>query len=137
MEVLNIEISIKSEKKQIVEFLNELHDIINRDDFNIDKHFVFIKSKKEEVVFSTPYTIVDLDYDNMDVVNRLRELTILDYSETLFDKEDENPPLLFVFGKDINGKEVYIKLKIKGAETKKVLCVSFHYAKYKMDYPYA
>ena len=137
MEVLNIEISIKSEKKQIVEFLNELHDIINRDDFNIDKHFVFIKSKKEEVVFSTPYTIVDLDYDNMDVVNRLRELTILDYSETLFDKDDENPPLLFVFGKDINGKEVYIKLKIKGVETRKVLCVSFHYAKYKMDYPYA
>lgn len=135
--MLIIEISIKSEKKQIVEFLNELHNIINRDEFNIDKHFVFIKSKKEEVMFSTPYTIVDLEYDNMDVVNRLRELTISDYSETLFDKDDENPPLLFVFGKDINGKEVYIKLKIKGVETKKVLCVSFHYAKYKMGYPYA
>lgn len=135
--MLAIEIGIKSEKKQIVEFLKELHNIINRNDFSIDKHFLFIKSTKEEVMFSTPYTMVDLEYDNMDVVDRIRELKVSDYSETLFDKDDENPPLLFVFGKDINGKEVYIKLKIKGVETKKILCVSFHYAKYKMEHPYA
>lgn len=48
-----------------------------------------------------------------------------------------NPPLLFVFGKDINGRLVYVKLKIKGNNKKRVLCVSFHYAKEPMKFPYA
>lgn len=135
--MLVIEISIKSDRKDIVEFLEELHNIINCKEFNIDKHFLFIRSRKEDVMFSTPFTMADLDYDSMDVIERLRELTVSDYSETLFDKDDGNPPLLFVFGKDINDKEVYIKLKIRGMETRKVLCVSFHYAKYKMAHPYA
>lgn len=36
-----------------------------------------------------------------DVVERLKELTIREYSETLIDKDDLNPPMLFVFGKEI------------------------------------
>lgn len=132
-----IEISIKSEKKLVQEFLTELHQIIDNKEFNIEKHFILIRTSKEEARYSTPYTLVDLEYDTTDVVNRLRELTVADYSETLFDKDDEIPPLLFVFGKDINNKQVYIKLKIKGDETKRILCVSFHYAKYKMEFPYA
>ena len=58
------------------------------------------------------------------------------YSETKIDKDDLNPPLLFVFGKDINSKLVYVKLKIKGEPRKYVLCVSFHYAKEQMTFPY-
>lgn len=81
--------------------------------------------------------MVDLDYDASDVAERLKELTIREYSETLVDKDDLNPPLLFVFGKDINGKQVYIKLKIKGDQTRHVLCVSFHYAEKKMSFLYA
>lgn len=81
--------------------------------------------------------MLDLDYDASDIVERLKELTIREYSETLVDKDDTNPPLLFVFGKDINGKQIYIKLKIKGSQTRHVLCVSFHYAEEKMTFPYA
>ena len=73
---------------------------------------------------------VDL-YGADDIVNRLKELTVEEYSETKIDKDDLNPPLLFVFGKDINSKLVYIKLKIKGEQKRRVLCVSFHYAKKK------
>ncbi|MGN9019308.1 hypothetical protein ACTM9B_10280 [Lachnospiraceae bacterium HCP1S3_A10] len=32
-----------------------------------------------------------------------------EYSETKVDKDDVNPPILFVFGKDINGKLIYVK----------------------------
>ncbi len=53
------------------------------------------------------------------------------------DTDDLNPPLLFVFGKDINNKLVYVKLKIKGGQQRHVLCVSFHYAKDKMTFPYS
>lgn len=139
MEVVSIKLSIQSKEKEIVEFLSELKNIFQSEEFNIDNDLTIIKSKKksEEVQYSTPYTLLDLDYDASDVVDRLKELTIREYAETLIDKDDLNPPLLFVFGKDINGKQVYIKLKIKGVQTRHVLCVSFHYAKEKMSFPYA
>jgi len=62
---------------------------------------------------------------------------VQEYSETKIDKDDINPPLLFVFGKDIEEKLIYIKLKVKNKSQKHVLCVSFHYAKEKMIFPYA
>ena len=34
-----------------------------------------------------------------DVVNRIKELTVEEYSETKIDKDDLNPPLLFVFAR--------------------------------------
>lgn len=66
------------------------------------------------------------------MVKRLKELSVQEYSETKIDKDDINPPLLFVFGKDIEEKLIYIKLKVKNKTQKHVLCVSFHYAKEKM-----
>lgn len=94
------------------------------------------KKRKGKEQYSTPYTLLDLDYDVNDVVQRLAELTVEEYSETLIDKDDVNPPLLFVFGKDINDRQIYIKLKIKDDPIKHVICVSFHYAEEKMLFPY-
>ena len=132
-----IKTSIKSNPAEVKKFLNELFGIIDDRSFNIDKNFVLIRSNKEDKDHSTPYTIADLEFDSEDVVNTIRQLTIADYSQTLLDKDDLKPPLLFVFGKDINQKPIYIKLKIKEKKNKYILCVSFHYAKYPMNYPYA
>ena len=41
-----------------------------------------------------------------------------------------------MFGKDINDRLIYVKLKIRDQQ-KQIVCVSFHYAKDKMQYPYA
>ena len=135
LEAISIFLSIQSKKREVVAFLDELQILLGKEDFDIN----LIRKKKqgEERKYSTPYTLLDLDYDTEDVVNRLKELTVEEYSETKIDKDDLNPPLLFVFGKDINGKLVYVKLKIKGDQQKYVLCVSFHYAKDKMSFPYA
>ncbi|MCI8829850.1 MAG: hypothetical protein HFG43_02535 [Lachnospiraceae bacterium] len=135
MEAISIFLSIQSKKREVVAFLDELQILLGKEDFDIN----LIRKKKqgEDRKYSTPYTLLDLDYDTEDVVNRLKELTVEEYSETKIDKDDLNPPLLFVFGKDINGKLVYVKLKIKGDQQKYVLCVSFHYAKDKMSFPYA
>ena len=70
-------------------------------------------------------------------VDKLKELTVEEYSETKIDKDDLDPPLLWVFGKNIHRQLVYIKLKIKENQSRHVLCVSFHYAKEKMKFPYA
>lgn len=120
-------------------FLDELKELLRRADFNIDTDLTLIRKRKQgdDQKFSTPYTLLDLDYDVGDLVERLKELTIEEYSETKIDKDDLNPPLLFVFGKNINNKLVYVKLKIKGEQQRHVLCVSFHYAKEKMTFPYA
>jgi len=119
-------------------FLDELHKLLESDDFDINTDLNLIRKKKrvEEQKFSTPYTLLDLDYDAEDVVSRLKELKVEEYSETKIDTNDVNPPILFVFGKDINGKLIYVKLKIRDLK-KQVVCVSFHYAKDKMEFPYA
>lgn len=137
-EVSIIFLSMKSNRKEVVAFLKELEDILDNENFDIDLDFTLIKKKKyNDEEHSTPYTLLDLDYDVWDVVERLKELTIAEYSETKIDKDDLNPPELFVFGKNINKKLVYIKLKIKGSHKRRVLCVSFHYARESMNFPYA
>lgn len=131
-------LSIQSKKKEVIAFLDELKAFLGRDNFNINTDLTLISKKKQsdERQFSTPYTLLELDYDAGDVVERLKELTVEEYSETKIDKDDLNPPLLFVFGKNIDDKLVYVKLKLK-RDKKHVLCVSFHYAKDKMIFPYA
>lgn len=116
----------------------DLHKVLERDDFNINTDLNLIRKKKQgdDQKFSTQYTLLALDYDAEDVVNRLKELKVEEHSETKIDKDDVNPPILFVFGKDINGKLIYVKLKIRDQQ-KQVVCVSFHYAKDKMEFPYA
>lgn len=116
--------------------MKSLCEIITNEDFDIDNDFKQIYSSKEKG-YSTQETMVDLEYDVQDVIDRLGELCMEEYSETLFDKDDTNPPLLFVFGKSINKKLVYIKLKIrKNADNREIVCVSFHYALRDMNFPY-
>ena len=139
MEVDIIFLSMQSKKSEVLMFLDELKSILYSQDFNLDTDLTLIRKKKKDAdqKYSTPYTLLDLNYDANDVVDRLKELTIEEYSETKIDRDDLNPPLLFVFGKDINNQLVYVKLKIKGEQHRHVLCVSFHYAKEKMTFPYA
>ncbi len=137
-EVIDIFLSIQSKKIEVIAFLEELKELLEREEFNINSDLILIKKEKpNDEEHSTPYTLLDLDYDMWDVVERLKELTVSEYSETKIDKDDLNPPLLFVFGKDINRRLVYVKLKIKGDQMRHVLCVSFHYAKDPMKFPYA
>ena len=103
-EVKDIKNPILSDKKDVKKFLDELKAIINDVSFDSNDDLIIIKSSKDEVQYSTRYTLFDLDYDTVDVVDRLKELTVSDYSETLIDKDDDKPPLLFVFGKDINNR---------------------------------
>lgn len=134
----SIFLSVQSKKREVIAFLEELKDFLGKEDFDIDSGLTLIKRKKQDdEEHSTPYTLLDLDYDAWDVVERLKELTIAEYSETKIDKDDIEPPFLFVFGKDINRKLVYIKLKIKGDQKKRAVCVSFHYARDPMEFPYA
>ena len=137
--MIEINLNVQSKKKEVEDFLGQLKEILEKTDFDIDTDITLIRTRKKrsEEQYSTPYTLLDLDYDITDVVERLKELTVDEYSETLVDKDDLNPPFLFVFGKNIDDKQIYVKLKIKERQSSYILCVSFHYAKEKMSFPYA
>ena len=83
--VIYIKLSVQSKTKDVIEFLNELKRILKNKEFNLDTDLTIIKSKKKvgKIQYSTPYTLVDLDYDVNDVAARLGELTLQEYSETL------------------------------------------------------
>ncbi len=137
-EVIDIFLSTQSKKREVTAFLEELKELLGKEDFNADSDLIVInKRKPDDEEHSTPYTLLDLDYDTSDIAERLKELTVSEYSETKIDKDNLDPPLLFVFGKVINRKLVYIKLKIKGNPQRRILCVSFHYARDNMEFPYS
>lgn len=129
----------RSPIQEVERFLKQLRSVLDAPAFDIDRDIVLIQKNKppDQVRFSTPFTLIDLDYAIDDVVETLKGLQAEDYSETLFDKRNDQPPLLFVFGADVRGSEVYVKVKIKQLERDCILCISFHYAQYPMSHPYA
>jgi hypothetical protein len=42
---------------------------------------------------------------------------------------------MWAFGKDVKGREVYIKIMIVGT-TSQTICISFHLAEYPLEYPF-
>ena len=128
---------INISKNDVAKYLCKIKKSLSNKQFNIDEDFILIKNKKEDEEFSTPYTLLDLDYDAYDVVNHLKALDVSDFSEIKLDEDDPNPPLLYVFGKEINGREIYIKIKLREFDdSNQVICVSFHYSKWRMNYPF-
>lgn len=124
-------------KREVQAFINELRGIICDESFNLSD-FIFITAAKDDkdFCFSTKYTLLDLEFDAYDVLDILSDLKVEEYSETVFDKDNNDPLWLQVFGKRIKNKLVYIKLKIRKTGNKQIVCVSFHYAKNNMSFPY-
>ncbi|MCR4605237.1 MAG: type II toxin-antitoxin system MqsR family toxin [Eubacterium sp.] len=96
-----------------------------------------IHGKVDDTSHSTLFTLTDLGYGREDVIKCLMGLSVEEYSETRLDRDDMDPLFLYIFGKMINRKLVYIKLKIRESDRNQVVCVSFHYAKQNMTFPYA
>ena len=65
----------------------------------------------------------------------VKSLQVQDYVEglviDLLNKEGE----MWVFGKDVKGREVYIKITL-GYENGQTICISFHLAEYPLKYPF-
>lgn len=64
----------------------------------------------------------------------IKELTILDYSEGPIEDGLYKISPMWVFGKTVKNKEIYIKISL-GVENSNVICISFHEAEYAINYP--
>ena len=62
------------------------------------------------------------------------KLRVEDYSEGPLIDSINNFGELWVFGKDVKNNEVYIKISLDAGTN--ALCISFHIAEYKMQFPY-
>lgn len=80
-------------------------------------------------------TLLALELKYADIKEILKELKPEDYSQgPLPDKLYHNSDM-WVFGKIIKKREVYIKIQL-GAQDSEVICISFHFPERPMNYPF-
>lgn len=79
-------------------------------------------------------TLVDLELRPIDRKAILETLETKDYSEGPLEEKLYGGADMWVFGKTVKKREVYIKITI-GAMGSNVICISFHLAQFKMNYP--
>ncbi len=65
----------------------------------------------------------------------LKSLVVEDYSEGPLAEKLYGGADMWVFGKLVKGKEIYIKITM-GIAGAQVICISFHIAEHLINYPY-
>ena len=83
---------------------------------------------------NTP-TLLALQLDYTQVKEILKELKLEDYSDGPLPDTQYNISDMWIFGKMIKEKEVYIKIQL-GRPGSEAICISFHFPEYKMKYPF-
>lgn len=104
----------------------------------------FLKDFKEKMKFwdilfrddrgKNTQTLIDLELRPIERKAILEALETKDYSEGPLKEILYNGADMWVFGKTIKKKEVYIKITMGTIESC-AICISFHLAQHKMSYP--
>lgn len=112
-------------KRQVLDFLREFKELMGQGRYIVKGHFKNIQTLKD-----------------LGITARLRDELILsialqDYSSGP-NPDELNPGHFWVFGKELDKTEIYIKLKIvtynRGNE--KAICISFHPSEHPMKHPF-
>jgi len=97
-------------------------------------YYIFLGNRKKNFI-----TLLDLGYKPEHIKEDILSLTLKEYSEgPLLDKDQTNykDEYFWIFGKNIQNKLIYIKLKIrKTNDREEAVCMSFHIAEYQMKFP--
>ncbi len=79
--------------------------------------------------------LVDLELRPIERKTIIEALEIKDYSEGPLEEKLNKGANMWVFGKMVNKKEVYIKITMSSPNSS-VICISFHLAERKINYPF-
>ena len=115
-------------KGDIQIFLKELKEILESPKAKLN----IIPRQDKEIEFSTEYCLSNLGFDIEDVKKELKKLKISEYVECCKDERNRKSRNYYIFCKEYNKRQVYIKIKIQSYDNKIILCMSFHYAEYKI-----
>lgn len=81
-------------------------------------------------------TLVQLGLTKANLEEILLGLSVTDYCQGP-EQDRDRPGNLWIFGREIEGHEVYIKLKVAQVGDKQIAkCISFHIARYPLKYPH-
>lgn len=120
-------------RTEVEQFLAALKAILESDTFDVQQDLDILLRKRGEAPtdpYTTANTMAALDFDKSDVCAQLKNLTVHEYAETIIDDRDVTWPPFLVFYKNIQSRDIYIKVKIRDRQNNKVFCVSFHFARY-------
>ena len=124
----------QSTKGNVQIFLNELKSILN------SKNCIFdlLEREDKEEKYTNRYCMNKFDYYKDDVKLELKTLEVSNYYRTVQDENNKKyKEYYYEFGKIIQGKMVYIKVKIVSRDNKNILCMSFHFPELEMTrFPY-
>jgi hypothetical protein len=132
----------KVARKNIEEFLLDMKEILCNPNFDIDRDFYFAEDREKDDPndeCSNKNTMLALDYDTSDIVRELKTLSVQEYTESMVDTVSKDLSFWHVFGRKIQNRDVYIKVRIKQRKngTGFVFCISFHFARHIIaDFPY-
>ena len=76
-----------------------------------------------------------LDITKLDRLNVVRSIEVKDYVQGPIIDELNMGSEMWVFGRDVNSREVYIKITL-GGENRQTICISFHVAEHPLTYPF-
>lgn len=86
--------------------------------------------------YANRQTLIHLGLTKRNLEEILLGLTVLDYCKGP-DADRDQPGELWVFGKNVKGEAIYIKLKVADVKGNKIAkCISFHIAEYELKFPY-
>lgn len=80
-------------------------------------------------------TLADLELMPNERKKILEKLEVDDYCEGPLDETQYGGTEMWVFGRTLRGKEIYIKVAL-GIENTSVICISFHISEYPMEYQF-
>ena len=113
-----------SKKTEVRNFLKELKEIIT------SSKGIYFVSRKERYK-----NLAELGFTKKNAEDEILSLSVLDFCSKEEDKDRQGH--VWIFGKEIGNKGIYIKLKIDQAgNEKKAKCISFHPAQHTLNYEF-
>ena len=90
---------------------------------------VFLDGREKNI-----QALADLGISRFERLDIIKTIQVEDYSEGPIKDVLNDYGEMWVFGKDVNGFETYIKITM-GKPSLKTICISFHQAEHPMNYP--
>ena len=111
--------------------VDEVKEFLNQ--FNIKAQIFGIQFRNDRKKNREALLLLDISPLQRELI--VKNLQVQDYVEgpviDVLNKEGE----MWVFGKDVKGREVYIKITL-GYENGQTICISFHIAEHPLSYPF-
>lgn len=110
---------------------NEVEQFLDQFKVKLDIWGIFFLDNREK----NKETISFLNFRNMDRLNVVKSIEVEDYSEGPIKDQLNGFGEMWVFGKDVAGQEIYIKITL-GRPGSSTICISFHIAEHPIQYLY-